>query len=195
MLNAFRHHRLLRDLSRLCITTVYGGILKCSTPFGITDYCARQLRSTRRRWMSAQRLSASQIIARPRRLPQVSLSASRLDLQVLNAFRHHRLLRSASDSRRRGLADVLNAFRHHRLLRLRANRCALRNALISCSTPFGITDYCAVRLQLMVSKGQTGLNFMHRPESDIGHKRFMFSCNRNAAIPQPIRWQALHDLS
>ena len=50
-------------------------------------------------------------------------------------------------------------------------------------------------LQLMVSKGQTGLNFMHRPESDIGHKRFMFSCNRNAAIPQPIRWQALHDLS
>ena len=83
MLNAFRHHRLLRAsvgkpilamrcaqrLSASQIITQFellgvGGFLLCSTPFGITDYYARTCRFQFGPFEGAQRLSASQIITR-----------------------------------------------------------------------------------------------------------------------------------
>ena len=107
VLNAFRHHRLLRASARWGRRRV----LPCSTPFGITDYCAQNPVLARTLGFGAQRLSASQIIAHTRKGPKTQF------------------------------CKVLNAFRHHRLLRLGDGPWPL---LISmCSTPFGITDYCA----------------------------------------------------
>ena len=158
VLNAFRHHRLLRETpprplpcpacaqrlsaSQIIAHAVDGEILiggRCSTPFGITDYCARR---PRRRSLvvciRAQRLSASQIIAPP---------GAQRDLVrrpiVLNAFRHHRLLRKSGTavsptetdqcSTPFGITDYC-AFPEAHLV---ADQCR-------CSTPFGITDYCAL---------------------------------------------------
>ena len=83
----------------------------CSTPFDITDYCALLVCHFDRSQMRAQRLSASQIIARD----------------------YHRDLQPVD--------EVLNAFRHHRLLRAVEKGVTLKEYM--CSTPFGITDYCA----------------------------------------------------
>ena len=61
---------------------------------------------------------------------------------MLNAFRHHRLLRcNRKPPHLSGV--VLNAFRHHRLLRMIVERIAWGEPKLKCSTPFGITDYCA----------------------------------------------------
>ena len=127
----------------------------CSTPFGITGcYAKIRLFSTTPTTTRAQRLSASQGVTL---LDHCNL-CSRID--VLNAFRHHRVLRIGRSSwtpegiecstpfgitgcyARRGgdnspLITVLNAFRHHRVLR---HHTPIDPFLyIRCSTPFGIT--------------------------------------------------------
>ena len=134
VLNAFRHHRVLRGHSRTTLATVWGSI-RCSTPFGITGCYARSSRvgleldfvlnafrhhrvlrnqcmDSHRYELSAQRLSASQGATPGRRI------------------------------RKRDIVVVLNAFRHHRVLRLQCNW--LGRIQQMCSTPFGITGCYAV---------------------------------------------------
>ena len=109
VLNAFRHHRVLRCLrarsgssAALCAqrlsasqgATHIGRVLKpdrcvCSTPFGITGCYAL--------------LFAIEVTT----------------LCVLNAFRHHRVLRGPGAGSGPSRRQVLNAFRHHRVLRPR----------------------------------------------------------------------------
>ena len=150
MLNAFRHHRVLRKTGPRKSTIVD----ECSTPFGITGCYAKQQQTIVAACMGAQRLSASQGATR---CPYGLMFPARL---VLNAFRHHRVLRTvdaqsfhfllcaqrlsasqgATQSRlasRPRLPIVLNAFRHHRVLRPEGSAILADHNL--CSTPFGIT--------------------------------------------------------
>ena len=181
MLNAFRHHRVLRQKFssrlfwfRLCstpfgITGCYANLravhpgrhscaqrlsasqgathsprtnpvtwyLMCSTPFGITGCYAQAHISQPNVSYRAQRLSASQ--GATHRPGAVSLSKRQ---SVLNAFRHHRVLRTTRTHFSYRSDTVLNAFRHHRVLR-RATRPTVLS-FPKCSTPFGITGCYAV---------------------------------------------------
>ena len=104
VLNAFRHHRVLRfgDFVKVNIC------LMCSTPFGITGCYAPAFSAASHLRRCAQRLSASQGATHSRRV------WSDLQQQVLNAFRHHRVLRREPGTDRERQYTV-------------------------CSTPFGIT--------------------------------------------------------
>ena len=108
----------------------------CSTPFGITGCYA---------------------------VPE--LPVKQIEKCVLNAFRHHRMLRFLDFLHLLGIRTVLNAFRHHRMLRAATGfedfcvlSCSVLNAFRHhrmlrsglcpggpgyrtdmCSTPFGIT--------------------------------------------------------
>ena len=121
VLNAFRHQRLLHRPRRRTIQQP----LKCSTPFGIKDYCI---------W----RPPRAQPVLNGNNQTVVDIECSTpfgikdycimrcahcmSGLSVLNAFRHQRLLHI---SKRRNAVSVgvyvLNAFRHQRLLHT-ANR-------------------------------------------------------------------------
>ena len=116
VLNAFRHHRLLRAVRRLR----QGDIEECSTPFGIIGCCAPRRSGT---WPRNWVLNAFRHHRLLRTAPQGSLARTIL---VLNAFRHHRLLRNPTECLTLGLGEVLNAFRHHRLLRWACRRPASR---------------------------------------------------------------------
>ena len=111
VLNAFRHHRLLRAPTQL----MKSEFLMCSTPFGITDYCATTLECA---------LQISNRCSTP--------------FGITDYCAHER-----NDDRPQEL-KVLNAFRHHRLLRGGILSFAVVPTV--CSTPFGITDYCAEKL-------------------------------------------------
>ena len=108
----------------------------CSTPFGITGCYAVCGRLSPRAISSAQRLSASQgaTLAQAEAhyanveecstpfgitgcyAPLPPVSCRQLD-PVLNAFRHHRVLRKVPLVAPLLIIRVLNAFRHHRVLR------------------------------------------------------------------------------
>ncbi len=128
VLNAFRHHRG----GHMSATETQAREEWCSTPFGITEvgitglWCSlahvphvlNAFRHHRGGHLTgfrgacaspgAQRLSASQRWAFPRRLRQVRRPP------VLNAFRHHRGGHAGDGGADRSSASVLNAFRHHR---------------------------------------------------------------------------------
>ena len=176
VLNAFRHHGLYRLIEQVRAPQAF---LRCSTPFGITDYIGviASIRSADSR-TSAQRLSASRIISgwRPRRLRR---------RPVLNAFRHHGLYRSARRAHRCpvvcstpfGITDYIGSRRAPRgdttttgAQRLSASRiisvALAERAVINphlCSTPFGITDYIGRDLELVAGeRGEIVLNaFRH----------------------------------
>ncbi len=156
VLNAFRHQRFLR---RRAWRVIRERATRCSTPFGIKDFCVlhepaagpaeaqvlnafrhqRFLRmyraDTRTGCSCAQRLSASKISACfydvANRLPErCSTPFGIKDFCVGSE-------RGAQWNRQR----VLNAFRHQRFLRL-ARRIWIDGEPIECSTPFGIKDFC-----------------------------------------------------
>jgi len=130
VLNAFRHHRVSRKFRH----AKREEDIPCSTPFGITEFRGWEPYSKRRPTQpGAQRLSASQSFAGIRLAPATATHS------VLNAFRHHRVSRNNRRSGIQSCCDVLNAFRHHRVSRY----CASISSplLLSCSTPFGITEF------------------------------------------------------
>ena len=132
VLNAFRHHRVLRtgwrqtrrpcDFGAQRLSASQGvtrkdsrnpppALVMCSTPFGITGCYANRVFWVSESPSRAQRLSASQGVT------QFVDDAVFVRLIVLNAFRHHRVLRRATVMASKILSSVLNAFRHHRVLR------------------------------------------------------------------------------
>ena len=131
VLNAFRHHGLLRVWGTRVIILVS----QCSTPFGITDYYAYAGSVT---GPTSYRCSTPFGITDYYAFDHCG---GRRDSPVLNAFRHHGLLRHSYRSPEGRPDLVLNAFRHHGLLR---NPRFLPFGIGGvCSTPFGITDYYA----------------------------------------------------
>ena len=71
---------------------------------------------------------------------------------VLNAFRHHRVLRLARRQHGRPLVRVLNAFRHHRVLR-GSSQSIQSCCRCRCSTPFGIIG-CYARCPVLRHRAQ-----------------------------------------
>ena len=137
VLNAFRHQRLLHSTTR---STVHGNS-RCSTPFGIKDCCTH---------VSFDKSLVQSKCSTPFGIKDCCTN-SQMDgahhpaaKQVLNAFRHQRLLHRLP--RGRGemplMSLVLNAFRHQRLLHQRQSEIALQRHFKMCSTPFGIKDCC-----------------------------------------------------
>ena len=153
VLNAFRHHRVLRRRMNTMSSTFFS---RCSTPFGITGCYAGHLKSAWKELVGAQRLSASQGATPSTRSagPWWWSSAQRLSASQGATHAQDRVALHQGKG-------VLNAFRHHRVLRANTSRwiakpnCAQRlsasqgatrwlPSLISlicsvCSTPFGIT--------------------------------------------------------
>ena len=158
VLNAFRHQRVLHKAP--AIMRIW--MVSCSTPFGIKEFCTRRFGpktdSSPRFTCStpfgikefctcgagagtspidrgAQRLSASKSSA------LVALHHAFADCarQVLNAFRHQRVLHIGRQ-RRLAAVVVLNAFRHQRVL----HRMGFTppSPAVECSTPFGIKEFC-----------------------------------------------------
>ena len=132
VLNAFRHHRVLRGR--------HLGPLEpgrwCSTPFGITGCYATSRWSNSGTRRCAQRLSASQgATLRVRVYARGQNPWCSTPFGITGCYAHHQ-------GPVRLPYHVLNAFRHHRVLRIRSN--ASSNAMSSCSTPFGITGCYAV---------------------------------------------------
>ena len=128
VLNAFRHHRVLRRRRPSGGRARLNRAQRLSASQGATRITPAAPRS---RVCRAQRLSASQG-ATPRR--QGRPPGGR---DVLNAFRHHRVLRQGWCDCHPNRYRVLNAFRHHRVLRLRRPQTGEGGEV--CSTPFGIT--------------------------------------------------------
>ena len=161
VLNAFRHHGLYRtevstadDATRVRCSTPFGITdyiggdrrrgghghrLGCSTPFGITDYIGRSYGGCTVRGVRV--LNAFRHHGLYRAVPY---QIARHRRHVLNAFRHHGLYRLALFDALPEWPDVLNAFRHHGLYRVDAATGSLVMAK-KCSTPFGITDYIGRR--------------------------------------------------
>ena len=71
---------------------------------------------------------------------------------MLNAFRHHRVLRSVGIHKHRTENRVLNAFRHHRVLRPGWQWPDVN--LPECSTPFGIIG-CYARPRIKGTSSRT----------------------------------------
>ena len=140
VLNAFRHHGLYRDVGagffaahdgisaqRLSASRIISGRssshrsieVRCSTPFGITDYIGLSRRSSGHKKPRAQRLSASRIISgiSPWSISQRLACAQRLSASriISGSYRH---------TQQQGKRDVLNAFRHHGLYRVGCCRLA-----------------------------------------------------------------------
>ena len=111
----------------------------CSTPFGITDYCAKTQLLLMARLIGAQRLSASQKGHVGEVGYRVSICAQRLSASQIIA--PHLVQVDAALPRYRG-AQRLSASQIIALSEDASHRLA-RIQLIMCSTPFGITDYCA----------------------------------------------------
>ena len=139
VLNAFRHHRVLRAASWADFSSVSG----CSTPFGITGCYALVTRPPFSVISSAQRLSASQ---------GATLSGGAwYGRRPCRAQR----LSASQGATRRGEAsrgprqDVLNAFRHHRVLRVEGTSGPQLGQ--TCSTPFGITGCYATTCSAKMS--------------------------------------------
>ena len=133
---------------------------------------------------SAQRLSASKIAA-----PAHHAGRHTSPAEVLNAFRHQRLLHRPDRAGLLPRLGVLNAFRHQREFHTRApcspparpfcaqrlsasKRVALRKLLTvtllggACSTPFGIKDCCTTRALVILDIDVVVLNaFRHQRES------------------------------
>ena len=176
VLNAFRHHRVLRSCSWTCWPPIICA-QRLSASQGATHPLGRSLSSVP--WC-AQRLSASQgatpvlahaegrdfgMCSTPFGITGCYAHGGLVDLGevelVLNAFRHHRVLRAMIYGYLLWIIGVLNAFRHHRVLRRQRwrmrrprTRCAQRLSASqgatqepyrdpfgnwTCSTPFGIT--------------------------------------------------------
>ena len=109
VLNAFRHHRVLRPQPKVSQI----GWDTCSTPFGITG-CYAEIQTNALTLV----ISCSTPFGITGCYAPGHRARSRLP-NVLNAFRHHRVLRrhyKRGNGRTCGWV-VLNAFRHHRVLR------------------------------------------------------------------------------
>ena len=111
------------------------GTFLCSTPFGITDYCAMDALGYKIAHGSAQRLSASQIIAlvTPPTVDEDVLCSTPFGITDYCAYQ------MALDKYMPALCSTPFGITDY---------CA-RGAVSAddlgqmCSTPFGITDYCA----------------------------------------------------
>ena len=87
---------------------------------------------------------------------------------MLNAFRHHRVLRNPPTCSPNTTAGVLNAFRHHRVLRI--DPLLVFEEEFVCSTPFGIIGCYAANLQARLEDFGSVLNAFrhHRVLRDTG---------------------------
>ena len=133
----------------------------CSTPFGITGCYALEL---------AGNHHAVLLVLNAFRHHRLLRDEIRLLLPavvyVLNAFRHHRLLRCAGAAGH-FLWHVLNAFRHHRLLRDKRRHSS--TFWIWCSTPFGITGCYAYDERNAKPTGRVLNAFRHHRLLRRGH--------------------------
>jgi len=108
VLNAFRRHGVLRRTEGHAETQY----VACSTPFGITEFCGA---------ISGRFNSGFAKCSTPFGITEFAVKGNSLgDLfhVVLNAFRHHGVLRSIASS-------------------------TLKMSPL-CSTPFGITEFCGL---------------------------------------------------
>ena len=198
VLNAFRHHRVLRPRTNLTpwpdsraqrlsasqgATRRAGGVgaidFRCSTPFGITGCYALCRRLCRLSVIGAQRLSASQGATRPQPPP------GRRGKRVLNAFRHHRVLRQGLCSR--DIRSIMCSTPFG-ITGCYARRSGWRNSrpAVMCSTPFGITGCYAPAAnsravsfssaqRLSASQGATRFPVVVRQSRCIGAQRLSAS--------------------
>ena len=138
VLNAFRHHRVLRAGMKLH-RTANGGAQRLSASQGATP---RSTRFTCCWFPSAQRLSASQGATPTWRWAGPSDRAwCSTPFGITGCYARRR------PDGRSGLYRVLNAFRHHRVLRAAATEEDEMEQ--TCSTPFGITG-CYAKLREVV---------------------------------------------
>ena len=128
VLNAFRHQRT----NDTAPASACRSSMVCSTPFGINERTTRMFHRSRRRRISAQRLSASTNEPLTRWMYRRSLdrSAQRLSASTNEPPRITRRLK---------VLQVLNAFRHQRTNDT-LSRDADARPVRRCSTPFGINE-------------------------------------------------------
>ena len=165
VLNAFRHHGLFRVETA---GDIFGGAIRCSTPFGITDYFGvSRLQVVVPRPLSAQRLSASRIISGT---PSARRCAGSVGAQRLSGITDYfgsrlpptrrkvigaqRLSASRIISVQLPVSPVvhpvmvLNAFRHHGLFRWpEMPQVRQRMAVLNAFRHHGLFRACSMRLK------------------------------------------------